>query len=91
MMGMAFGLHQYLKKENRMNIKADRKNIRFTLAVFMFLLLVSSCVFQIMRINQPEIVKVKNIFADVNGDGILDINLKGDIILNSSSSPQTNF
>jgi len=73
-----------------MNIKADRKNIRFTLAVFMFLLLVSSCVFQIMRINQPEIVKVENIFADVNGDGVLDIILKGDIILNSSSQ-QTNF
>ena len=74
-----------------MNIKADRKNIRFTLAVFMFLLLVSVCVFQIMKVNQPEIVKVENIFADVNGDGILDIILKGNVILNSSSSQQANF
>ena len=74
-----------------MNIKADKKNIRFTLAVFMFLLLVSVCVFQIMKVNQPEIVKVENIFADVNGDGILDIILKGNVILNSSSSQQANF
>jgi len=74
-----------------MNIKADRKNIRFTLAVFMFLLLVSVCVFQIMKVNQPEIVKVENIFADVNGDGTLDIILKGNVILNSSSSQQANF
>ena len=74
-----------------MNIKADRKNIRFTLAVFIFLLLVSVCVFQIMKVNQPEIVKVENIFADVNGDGTLDIILKGNVILNSSSSQQANF
>jgi len=74
-----------------MNIKADKKNIRFTLAVFMFLLLVSVCVFQIMKVNQPEIVKVENIFADVNGDGTLDIILKGNVILNSSSSQQANF
>ena len=61
------------------------KNTKFVLALFMFLVLLSLCVFLMTMANQPDIIKVENIFADVNGDGVLDIIVKGDVILNTSS------
>jgi hypothetical protein len=39
-------------------------------------------------VDTPNIVNVENVFADVNGDGLPDLIVKGSVILNTE---QTNF
>ena len=39
-------------------------------------------------VDQPQVTQVEQIFADVNGDGQLDLIIKADVILNTG---QENF
>ena len=39
-------------------------------------------------VDQPQVTQVEQIFADVNGDGELDLIIKADVILNTG---QENF
>jgi|GEM_PF-5692291 len=37
-------------------------------------------------LNQQTVTHVEQVFADVNGDGTLDLILKGDVIINTGQS-----
>ena len=58
-------------------MKPTRQNFRFTLACFIFFLLVTSCVWQMISVNNREARKTNTYEIDTNGDGIVDAIVEG--------------
>ena len=67
-------------------MKSTRANIKLALTVFMLFTLVTLCVYGMYNANKPKIVNIENTFADVNGDGVLDIIVSGKVIINEAQS-----
>jgi len=58
-------------------MKANKQNIRFTLACFMTILLITSCVWQIIVVNNREAKKTNTYEIDIDNDGIIDAVVEG--------------
>jgi len=69
-------------------MKPTRKNIRFTLACFMFFLLVTSCVWQMIAVNNREARKTNTYEIDIDNDGIIDAVVEGKLTVLSQDKPE---
>jgi hypothetical protein len=67
-----------------------KQNIKMIAIVFLFMVLATGAYWQIYQNSQVKVVKVENVFADVNGDGLNDIIVEGKVIFNSGGTGAEN-
>ena len=70
-----------MKSNNEYN---NKQNMKMLFIVFGMLVIASMAGVQIYKNAQPTIVAVENTFADVNGDGVLDVIVSGKVIINEA-------
>ena len=76
-----------MKSQNGESTKSNKGVL--IVVFFIFVALVGFTAFQMGLYNsQSNITQIQNVFADVNGDGKLDLIVNGDIIFNTE---QANF
>ena len=70
-------------------MKPTRQNFRFTLACFMFFLLVISCVWQMISVNNREARKTNTYEIDIDNDGIIDAVVEGKLTVLAQEKSET--
>jgi hypothetical protein len=89
--GMWIKSYRRKYKMSKLTEKFSLKN-KIIVGIVVAALLVGAIFFATNAVGYaPQTFPVKNIFVDVNGDGMVDLLVSGEVILNAGVAPQANF